>query len=301
MRCRIRHKGRPGSPPVAILGYNIQPGFTSPDMELKEGSPELAVVMDMQDEGLLEILPPENTGGRTQDGPSRAPRGKLFTQEQVRQHSEMRRKVKTGLPVGAAGPLHIPGHPFGIRNTPKQRVFSDEDLPEKQRPKPIEQEELPKTEAVLASKKGMLTEEEVADARSSRYVEKQVPVQVEDEIAELQKEAAGTPVGSTDNVMTADEVPSRRSTLIEDQPVDESEAEETEITEEYLEKATMDLGNHTKAELMETVEKLEIEMPSKINKGPLVQLLVDGFRDKSIDCVVFMDELAVVAGGTGRR
>ena len=178
MICRIEHIGPKGSTSLSISDFTLLRGFTSPDFELREGSPEEQVVNDWVQEGLVKILPP-SSANKTEvfGGAGGRSKGQTMTAEEVREHMSPQNKRRRNTALSRTernmathrAPV---GMPFGPgRNA---RLISGEELA-KGKPKPLPPPPIPDENEMEIGAKGprTFTAEELAKRAEPGYIESQ--------------------------------------------------------------------------------------------------------------------------------
>lgn len=131
MLCRIQHIGGRGTAYLSLSDFTLAPGFTSPDFELADGSPEAELVEEWVQEGLVKILPPSSTGkpvgagGRTRGQTMTAEEAREFMANKSTRNRRKRLSMSRSERTMATHKAPI-GMPFGPgRNA---RILSAEDL-----------------------------------------------------------------------------------------------------------------------------------------------------------------------------
>ena len=178
MICRIEHIGPRGSTSLSISDFTLLRGFTSPDFELREGSPEEQVVNDWVQEGLVKILPP-SSANKTEvfSGAGGRSKGQTMTAEEVREHMSPQNKRRRNTALSRTernmathrAPV---GMPFGPgRNA---RLISGEELA-KGKPKPLPPPPIPDENEMEIGAGGPKTfsAEELAKRAEPGYIESQ--------------------------------------------------------------------------------------------------------------------------------
>lgn len=269
MLCKLRHIGGPGSPAISIRGFTLYPGSVSPDVELNKELPEYDLIMSwVEEEHLLQILPPTSDKIKTGKG------NKLLHKLQ---HRLSKRDVRsrrappyvpgrrTSLSPGAA--RHVPGHPFGMRSTPKSRILTDEDV-SKGRPEPIPPGPPPEGPSHVRTKRGMLTEDQVGPSRPETHEEFE-PEGTSEESKKIAFEAADK-AGKAKR-MEVDDVPKRRGSATPE------EEKSTEIT---LEEVVENFSDFRKKDLEAAAKEFDIDYDTDLNKAPLIDFLAEYFLDQ---------------------
>jgi len=284
MRCRIRHTGRTQNK-LSVSDFTLAPGFTSPDFDLVEGSPDEMVVQEWQDEGLIEILPPNSAGkvlavsrvgGRSGS--------RELTAEEVRENMRnVKRRRHTALTrQEMTTATHQPpiGMPFGPRKG--ARIFTKEDLakgkPEALPPEPppaerelqdrskegkvYEFNEVPPAGKEIRAEGGKgieLTPEDLKKMNKNKTAEEDQPETPEVELEKADEEKQ--PEAPKEETEKADE---------EKQPIDNV------VLDAFVEQ----LDEMTKKEISVIAEAGGVDLPNPINKAPLVALVAKALAEK---------------------
>jgi len=283
MRCRIRHTGRVMSS-LSVSDFTLAPGFTSPDFDLIDGSPDEMVIKEWEEEGLIEILPP-NSAGKI-EAVSRVggrSKGRTLTAEEVRDNmARKKRRRHTALTRKERGmATHRPpvGSPFGPSKN--ARVFTAEDLakgkPEAPAPKPPPDA----NELQDRSKEGRVYgSDEVPPAGTEIQAEggKGTELTPED-LKKMNKNAVSEEVVEEIAKDATEEVP---EDIINDTG---EETVEEEMGEQPIDNLVLDafvekLDEMTKKEISAIAEAEDIEFPNQINKAPLVALVAEALARK---------------------
>lgn len=315
MICRLEHIGPRGSTSLSISDFTLLRGFTSPDFELKEGSPEEQVVNDWVQEGLVKILPP-SSANKTEvfGGAGGRSKGQTMTAEEVREYMSPKNKRRKNTALSRTErnmATHRPpvGMPFGPgRNA---RLISAEELakgkPEPLAPPPIPGENKKEigtgesktfTSEELAKKGGAdragaiespmnAPEKETLSPADLKKMNKAVPATDEDTEA---VDGESTVSEEDQNVeITSDELPPEKDDAVDDGGNDpspnEDKAAEEAMGEQPIDNLVLDtfveeLGKMTLANIKALAKADGVKLPNQINKAPLIALVAEVFAEK---------------------
>ena len=266
MLCRIEHIGDARAPHISVGGYTLTPGFTSPNLEIKDNSPEHMLIKDWVQEGLIKILDASPTKkGRVPEyhEPGVRRSGKILTAEEVRVARRKKRIRKTALSkasMRSTGKARAIGAPFGLQNTDKARILTAKQVKEGV-PKLEKKADLEEEVIVRKTSRGVLDQEELAEA--TPFIDHVVNT---DEMAE--QELAEVVEGK---ILSAEEVRG-------EDPVIDEDTDEAEI--ELIDFFVEELAKMKKSEIVELAELDGIEVSAKLNKTPLIKLVAETFVDK---------------------
>lgn len=315
MICRIEHIGPRGSTSLSISDFTLLRGFTSPDFELKKGSPEEQVVNDWVQEGLVKILPPSSTN-KTEvfGGAGGRSKGQTMTAEEVREHmspqNKRRRRTALSRTERNMATHRAPvGMPFGPgRNA---RLISGEELA-KGKPKPLPPPPIPaeNKKEIDTGEKKTFTSEELAKRAAPDYIESEseaagvggadragaiaAPMDIKeegtlspDDLRKMNKAVAYEPAETTDEV-TLDEpelgeaekgYPPTPPEIDEDKAAEEA-MEEQPVDNLILDIFVEELGEMTVANIKALAKADGIKLPNQINKAPLIAMVAEAFAEK---------------------
>ena len=283
MICRLRHTGRVQRN-LSVSDFTLVAGFTSPDFDLVDGSPDALVVEEWIDEGLIEKLPPlsagkveavSRVGGRS--------KGKTMTAEEVKEYmspANKRRRRSTVLSRTERNmATHKPpiGMPFGPRKG--TRIFTAEDLAEGKPaapppPPPPEGNELQDR----SKERKVYTSDEVPPTGLAIRPEDTKGKELSsDDVKKMNKNVKDT------GEVTSKEAPAESAPEETAKKADEATVEKS--AEEDMGKPPVDnvildifvekLDEMTKKEISSIAKGAKIELPNQINKAPLVALVAE--------------------------
>jgi len=266
MLCRIEHIGDARAAHVSIGGYTLTPGFTSPNIEVKDNSPEHMLIKDWVQEGLIKILDPSPTKkGRVPEyhEPGVRKSGNILTAKEVKLARRRKRDRNSALSKAAmrsTGKARAIGTPFGLQDSDKARILTAKQVREgvpKLKPKADLEEEV----IVREQSRGTLNQEELAEA--TPFKDHVVNT------ADIEKKELAEPVEG--KILTAEEVRGEEPIINED-----SEEANTELVDFFVEA----LSEMKKGDIVEMAEADGIEVPAKMNKAPLIKLVAEAFVSK---------------------
>jgi hypothetical protein len=287
MIARIKHLGKPGDPGIAVGGYTLMPGFTSPNVSIVDGSSEHDKVSKLVREGTIELLPAD-PGGRDMGRSTlaAAPGGLRLSRDAVRAKMEL---------IGRGNiPLNNVEHERNHRGVGSNlsaesaaRVFKAEDLKKlggrpPERPKKVAADILPQR---LEAKK---TKKFSADELRQNGP---VPPKPSESISEddaIAKSGSTLQVAEPGKVMTADEVrvlggkhpvlAEKDAEMLSREASQPSEDEEKDSTPPEVE-----LGAYTVSQLKAFAEDHEIEIPKNAKKADIVTIVGAWCADNGVE------------------
>ena len=319
MICRLEHIGPRGSSNLSISDFTLIRGFTSPDFELVENSPEDQVVKEWVQEGLVKILPPSSVN-KTEvfSGAGGRSKGQTMTAEEVREHMSPKNKRRRSTALSRTernmathrAPV---GMPFGPgRNA---RLISGEELA-KGKPKPLPPPPLPDENEVEIGAGGpkTFTSEELAKRAAPDYIESEgktagvggadragavaAPMGIKeegtlspDDLRRMNKADIEPIVDEIEDTETVDGksavAEDGQDTGIEigDPKPDEDKAAEEAMGEQPVDNLVLDtfvekLGEMTVANIKALAKTEGVKLPNQINKAPLIAMVAEALAEK---------------------
>lgn len=295
MVVRIKHLGDREDPGIAVGGYTLMPGFTSPNISIVDGSPEHDRISQLVRDGVVELLPAD-PGGRdmSRSTISSTPGGIVLSRDALRAKMEIIARGNIAL-SNAEHERSSRAIGAGLKGSNRVRIFTADELrkfhgrpPEMP---PQEVEDLP-PQKYEAKKPRTLTADEV---RSHGYE----PPSYTETISEDEVDAK---TGTTSErvqpsrIMTADEVramgfkPKPAPVQPEEEPVEVEPVEAEPVVREdvsepevEVQDAEVDLSSFTLTQLKAFAEKHDMEIPKGARKADIVALLDEWCEENDVD------------------
>ena len=285
MRCRIYHKGDPRtSPNLSVADFTLAPGYTSPDFELRDGSPEREIIDEWVREDLVKIIEPISSTATSEDvgGAGGRSGGRQIGPEEVKEYMSPNAKRRRRLALSrternTATHKRPVGKPFGHGKNAK--VYSSEELAEGGKPDALAPPAEPEDNALEeASPKHIFSTEEVQAMGQSKPMDEpegetlspadlkklnkaNIEITEEEEVVEVAEE----------KVEEAEE-PSTQGEITEDTPISEQPID-TILLDAFVEQLSD--PDMRKKDIEAIAALAEIELPSQINKTPLIALVAE--------------------------
>ena len=300
MRCRIEHIGDKGSPNLSIANFTLMPGWMSPDIELLEGTPEHDVVQQWVQEGLVAIKDPASPTGTVDpfSGAGGRSKGHEMSPEEVREYMSPTSKRRRSLALSrternTASHKAPVGMPFGPGRNVK--VFSAEELA-KGKPEPLAPPPVPDEGEVEISTGGkkIMDEEELRSKAQSKPIEEgegkrltpddlkkmnKAPIEEAPEVTE--KTAEVTEEAPEDEVAEETAEITKEAPEVTEEPAEEEQPPDNlmiEIIDKFVEQLSD--PDMRKKDIEAMAALAEIELPSQINKTPLIALVAEELAKK---------------------
>lgn len=177
MKYRVRNLGRPGDAALKFLGMTLEPGFTSPPIEIQNGSSLEDMIEAWVNEGIALVVPADDAGTAGQTHQKAVKAAVLNLSEA--QEAAMRRKTSLAATAPASPFAQPMGRPTALKPQMAKK-FSAEDIKKLAgRPQPlssagaqevVEEQEFVETiqddEQIPADDNGMETDEAIMEAEA---------------------------------------------------------------------------------------------------------------------------------------